>query len=186
MPVISVTLLPGYPEEAQHRLVQNLAKTARSVIDASDAGTTVFIQEVSTYRRDGRVFEQGGAVLPDASQLVAHFLALMSQRDLAAAQACLAADFQMTFPGGQSMTQLSELMAWAAPRYRSIAKSSMSFDESWQGDKTVVFCRGVLSGEWPDGTSFKDIRFIDRFEVSKGLISKQDVWNDLAEMRPKV
>ena len=61
MPVISVTLLPGYPPEAQHRLVQRLAHTARSVIDASDAGTTVFVQEVSAYRRDGRVFSEGGA-----------------------------------------------------------------------------------------------------------------------------
>jgi hypothetical protein len=156
------------------------------VIDASDAGTTVFIQEVSTYRRDGRVFDQGGAVLPDASQLVAQFLALMSQRDLAGAQKCLAADFQMTFPGGQSMTQLSDLIAWASTRYRSIAKTNMTLDESWQGDKTVVFCRGVLSGEWPDGSAFRDIRFIDRFELVKGLITRQEVWNDLAEMRPKV
>ena len=186
MPVISVTLLPGYPEEAQHRLVQSLAKTARSVIDATDAGTTVFIQEVSTYRRDGRVFDQGGAVMPDACQLVAQFLALMSQRDLSGAQKCLAVDFQMTFPGGQPMTQLSELVTWAATRYRSIAKSNMAFDESWQGDKTVVYVRGVLNGEWPDGTAFKDIRFVDRFEVIKGLISRQDVWNDLAEMRPKL
>jgi hypothetical protein len=62
----------------------------------------------------------------------------------------------------------------------------MAFDESWQGDKTVVYVRGVLNGEWPDGTAFKDIRFVDRFEVIKGLISRQDVWNDLAEMRPKL
>ena len=34
MPVITVTLLPGYPAESQHRLVQRLADTARSVIDA--------------------------------------------------------------------------------------------------------------------------------------------------------
>ena len=48
MPVITVTLLPGYPPEAQHLLVQRLADTARSVIAASDAGTTVFINEAST------------------------------------------------------------------------------------------------------------------------------------------
>jgi phenylpyruvate tautomerase PptA (4-oxalocrotonate tautomerase family) len=186
MPVISVTLLPGYPEEAQHRLVQSLANTARSVIDASDAGTTVFIQEVSTYRRDGRVFDQGGAVLPNASQLIAQFLEAMSARDLPRAQSHLRADFQMSFPGGQSMTQLTELMAWAASRYRSIAKTNMVFEESWQGDKTVVFCHGLLSGEWPDGTAFQGIRFVDRFEVVKGLIARQDVWNDLAELRPQV
>ncbi len=184
-PVISVTLLPGYEPDAQHRLVQRLAQTARSVIDASDAGTTVFIQEVSTYRRDGRVFESGGAVLPSASAVVSQFLAFMAARDLTAAQAFLAPNFEMVFPGGQTMRQLSELMAWAAPRYKRIEKTQMAYDESWQGDQTVVYCRGMLSGEWLDGSSFQNIRFIDRFEVVKGKLQRQDVWNDLAEIRAK-
>ncbi len=183
MPVISVTLLPGYESDAQHRLVQRLAQTARSVIDASDAGTTVFIQEVSTYRRDGRVFEAGGAVLPSASEVVAQFLACMASRDLVAAQAFLAPNFEMVFPSGQVMRQLSELMAWAAPRYRRIEKTQMVYEESWQGDQTVVYCRGLLKGEWPDGSEFSGIRFVDRFEVIKGKLVRQDVWNDLAEMR---
>jgi phenylpyruvate tautomerase PptA (4-oxalocrotonate tautomerase family) len=185
MPVISVTLLPGYPQEAQHRLVQRLAHTARSVIDASDAGTTVFVQEVSAYRRDGKVFASGGPVLPDASQCVSEFLECMAVRDLEGAQAFLAPNFEMAFPGGEKMHQLSELLAWAAPRYRRIAKTDMAYDESWQGDKTVVYCRGVLSGEWLDGSEFKNIRFIDRFEVVKGKLQRQDVWNDLAEIRAK-
>ena len=185
MPVISVTLLPGYPPEAQHRLVQRLAQTARSVIDASDAGTTVFVQEVSAYRRDGRVFSEGGAVLPEASQLVAEFLECMAMRDLEAAQAFLSPQFEMVFPGGQTMHQLSELMIWAAPRYRRIAKTHMTFEESWQGDQTVVYCRGLLNGEWPDGREFSGIRFVDRFEVCKGQLMRQEVWNDLAELRAK-
>jgi phenylpyruvate tautomerase PptA (4-oxalocrotonate tautomerase family) len=183
MPVISVTLLPGYPPAAQQRLVQRLAHAARSVIDASDAGTTVFIQEVSTYRRDGRVFSEGGPVLPEASQCVAEFLECMAVRDLVAAQTFLSPQFEMVFPGGKTMRQLSELMAWAEPRYRRIAKTQMKFEESWQGDQTVVYCRGVLSGEWPDGREFSGIRFVDRFEVFKGKLTRQDVWNDLAEMR---
>ena len=185
MPVISVTLLPGYPPEAQHRLVQRLAQTARSVIDASDAGTTVFVQEVSAYRRDGRVFSGGGAVLPEASQLVAEFLECMAMRDLEAAQAFLSPQFEMVFPGGQTMHQLSELMTWAAPRYRRIAKTHMTFEESWQGDQTVVYCRGLLNGEWPDGREFSGIRFVDRFEVCKGQLMRQEVWNDLSELRAK-
>lgn len=185
MPVISVTLLPGYPQEAQHRLVQRLAHTARSVIDASDAGTTVFVQEVSAYRRDGNVFSTGGPVLPEASQLVAQFLECMAMRDLLAAQAFLAPHFEMVFPGGEKMHQLSELMAWAAPRYRRIVKTELTYDESWQSDQTVVYCKGLLSGEWPDGSEFKNIRFLDRFEVVKGKLQRQDVWNDLAEMRAK-
>ena len=185
MPVISVTLLPGYPQDAQHRLVQRLAHTARSVIDASDAGTTVFVQEVSAYRRDGNVFSSGGPVLPEASQLVAQFLECMVARNFEAAQAFLAPSFEMVFPGGETMHQLTELLSWAAPRYQKVGKTKMHFDESWQSDKTVVYCRGMLNGVWLDGTEFKDIRFIDRFEVVKGKLQRQDVWNDLAEMRDK-
>jgi len=185
MPVISVTLLPGYPQDAQHRLVQRLAHTARSVIDASDAGTTVFVQEVSAYRRDGNVFSSGGPVLPEASQLVAQFLDCMAARNFQAAQAFLAPSFEMVFPGGETMHQLTELLSWAAPRYQKVGKTKMHFDESWQSDKTVVYCRGMLNGVWLDGTEFKDIRFIDRFEVVKGKLQRQDVWNDLAEMRDK-
>ena len=59
----------------------------------------------------------------------------------------------------------------------------MVYEESWQGDQTVVYCRGVLKGEWPDGGEFSGIRFVDRFEVIKGKLVRQDVWNDLAEMR---
>ena len=185
MPVISVTLLPGYPQDAQHRLVQRLAHTARSVIDASDAGTTVFVQEVSAYRRDGNVFSSGGPVLPEASQLVAQFLECMAARNFEAAQAFLAPSFEMVFPGGETMHQLTELLSWAAPRYQKVGKTKMHFDESWQSDKTVVYCRGMLNGVWLDGTEFKDIRFIDRFEVVKGKLQRQDVWNDLAEIRDK-
>ena len=97
MPVITVTLLPGYPPEAQHRLVQRLADTARSVIAASDAGTTVFINEASAYRRDGKVYAAGAAVVPDASARVQSFLETMAARKLTEAQAFLAPGFEMVF-----------------------------------------------------------------------------------------
>jgi len=184
MPVISVTLLPGYEADAQHRLVQRLAHTARSVIDATDAGTTVFVQEASAYRRDGKVFSGGGPVLPDASLRVAQFLDCMAARNFDEAQKFVSADFEMTFPGGRKMTLLSDVLTWAAPRYLQIAKTKMHFDESWHGDHTVVYCRGMLEGKWLDGTEFSNIRFIDRFELVKGLLQKQEVWNDLAESKP--
>ncbi len=51
-----------------------------------------------------------------------------------------------------------------------------------QGDSgAVVYCYGTLNGEWPDGTQFSGIRFIDRFVVKDGLLEDQRVWNDLAE-----
>ncbi len=55
---------------------------------------------------------------------------------------------------------------------------------TWRGGDTgaSVYCFGTLGGEWPDGTAFDGIRFIDRFELQGGLITRQDVWNDMAEV----
>ncbi len=180
MPVISVTLLPGYSSEAEGRLVQRVAIAARSVIAAASAGTTVFVQHASTYQRDGKVFSAGGAERPDASALVHGFLDLMQQRDLAAAKSLLAPDFQMAFPGAPAMQQLEQLVQWSRKRYLSVAKDYERFDECWTGDGAIVYCFGNLHGTWLDGTPFDGIRFIDRFEVRDGKICRQDVWNDMA------
>ena len=85
------------------------------------------------------------------------------------------------------MSGLQELIEWAAPRYRYVAKTYEGFDAmQGPGDAAIVYCRGTLSGEWPDGTAFEGIRFIDRFEIVDDLITRQDVWNDIAETRAKV
>lgn len=183
MPVVSITLLPGYDPDTQHRMVNRVAQAVRSVIATPEAGTTVFINEVSTYRRDGQVFSGGRAPHPVASDLVQSFLQAMHNRDMAGAQALLHNDFRMCFPGGMVMHALQELLNWAQQRYSQIAKHYEGFEESWQGDVTVVFCYGTLRGRWLNGEAFEGIRFIDRFEVRDGLILRQDVWNDLAEHR---
>lgn len=180
MPVISVTLLPGYSSEAETRLVQRVAVAARSVIAAAAAGTTVFVQHASTYQRDGKVFSTGGAERADASALVRAFLDRMQARDLPAAEQMLAPGFRMTFPGAAPMQRLAQLVQWSRCRYRSVVKDYEGFDESWTVDGAVVYCFGMLRGTWLDGTAFDGIRFIDRFEISEGLIHRQDVWNDMA------
>ena len=78
------------------------------------------------------------------------------------------------------MSTLEQLIAWAAPRYRFVRKTYDGFD----GFGDVVYCHGTLAGEWPDGTAFAGIRFVDRFELCDGKLIKQDVWNDIAEVRP--
>ncbi len=181
MPVTQITLLPGYTPEVRERLVRRVSHAVRSVIPAPEAGTTTFVQEVVTYQRDGRVFTQGNVALPVASEQVEKFLAAMQARDLALAQSFLASGFRMCFPGGVRLTDLKELVAWGAQRYKTIGKHIEQIDEAWAGDHAVVHCHGSLYGEWPDGRPFEGIRFIDRFEVREGLLCKQDVWNDLAE-----
>lgn len=181
MPVTQITLLPGYPPEVRERLVGRVSHAVRSVIASPEAGTTTFVQEVVTYQRDGRVFTEGRAALPVASEQVQKFLAAMQVRDLALAQTFLSPDFVMCFPGGVRFTQLAELVAWGRQRYKSVGKHIEKMDEAWAGDVTVVHCHGKLHGEWPDGQPFKGIRFIDRFEFKDELIVKQDVWNDLSE-----
>jgi ketosteroid isomerase-like protein len=181
MPVISITLLPGYSAQAEERLVGRVALAARSVIAAAAAGTTVFVNHAHTYQRDGRVFSKGGPECANASELVRHFLALMQARDLAAASALLAPDFVMHFPGHTAMHTLGELVSWAKGRYASVAKDYERFDESWGDGVTVVYCSGTLRGVWLDGSSFEGVRFIDRFEIADGKIRRQDVWNDLAD-----
>ena len=183
MPVVSITLLPGYAPQTQHRMVNRVAQAVRSVIDTPEAGTTVFVNEVSTYRRDGKVFSGGRAAHPVASEVVRSFLQATQERDLQKAQSFLHADFGMCFPGGVKMRTLPEMIGWAQQRYSAIQKNYEQFEESWHGDATVVFCHGTLQGTWLEGEPFEGIRFIDRIEVRDGLITRQDVWNDLAEHR---
>ena len=185
MPVVSITLLPGYSQEAHTRLVSRVARSVRSVIAAANAGTTVFVNEAATYQRDGKVFSQGGPELPDASALVRQFLELMQARQLDEARTLLAPGFEMVFPGGKPMKEFSELLEWAKTRYTRIGKHFERFDEVWGEEGTVVYCTGTLEGVWLDGRAFSGIRFIDRFEVAEGRIRRQDVWNDLAEVAPR-
>lgn len=119
---------------------------------------------------------------PDPVGIVQAYLAAMEARDLETARALLGPGFMMIFPGTDAMTTLEQLIAWAKPRYRSVRKTYDGFDAT-QGDRPIIYCRGTLAGEWPDGTVFAGIRFIDRFELVAGKITRQDVWNDIAETK---
>lgn len=111
------------------------------------------------------------------------YLAAMEARELVKAQSYLADGFVMTFPGSDELTSLSQLVDWARGRYRYVEKTFTGTDVAYAIDKTVVIAHGTLSGEWPDGTPFSDVRFIDRFEVQGAQLVRQDVWNDLANAR---
>ena len=183
MPVVSITLLPGYDAETEQRLVHCVAQAVRSVIAVPAAGTMVFVTHANTYQRDGRVRSSGGPAVPDAAAIVQDFLERMQSRDLDAAARHLAPGFAMHFPGTATLHRLQDLLPWAAARYRRVAKTYTQIDQCWGDGNTVVYCAGTLHGEWLDGALFEGVRFIDRFEVADGLIYRQDVWNDLAEIR---
>lgn len=183
MPVVQVTLIEGYDDEARARLCAALADAVRLVLPAPPEAITVALHEVApaAYSRGGP--RRPAPALPDAAQLVRAFLERMEARDLSGAQAMLAGDFVMTFPGGVRMTRLADLVDWAKGRYRFVRKTYERFDVAPGAEGPTVYCFGTLAGEWLDGSAFDGIRFIDRFETAGGRLIRQDVWNDMGERR---
>jgi hypothetical protein len=145
------------------------------------------IREVSkaNYMRGGQTRLPAPA-RPEPCDLIRSYLSAMEARDIETARSMLAEGFVMNFPAALGLKTLEELIAWAGPRYRFVKKTYDSFEAFQQGRVTIVYAMGTLSGEWPDGTSFENIRFIDRFELADGKITRQDVWNDMAETKAKL
>ncbi|MCV6591935.1 MAG: nuclear transport factor 2 family protein [Silicimonas sp.] len=186
MPVVQAHVLEGYSPQEKSRLTTALTQAIRFVVPAPDEAITVMVHEVApeAYARGG-AHRAPAPALPDPGALVLDYLKHMEARDLDAARAMLGDGFEMVFPGTAPMTTLEELIDWAKPRYQFVTKSYEA-TEAFQGEHSAaVYTRGTLSGAWPDGTAFEGIRFIDRFEVRNGKITRQDVWNDIAEVRPK-
>ena len=116
----------------------------------------------------------------NATQTVLRYLSAMEARDLETARAMLAPGFTMHFPGAATMTTLEELVEWSRPRYSKIGKT---YDQTEETTSGAVYVRGMLHGTWNDGTNFSGIRYIDRFELQAGKLTRQDVWNDMAEVK---
>lgn len=185
MPIVELHLLQGYEADDKRRLGEALTDAVRLVVPAAPEAVTIMIHELEpdAYYR-GRTQRKPAQASPDPAELVRSYLVAMEERRLDAAEAMLGEDFVMRFPGTAPMSRLSELIEWAAPRYRFVKKSYEGFDAmQTPGDTQLVYCRGTLSGEWPDGSAFDGIRFIDRFELLAGKIIRQDVWNDMGEVR---
>ena len=187
MPIVELHVLDGYNAEEKQRLGEALTDAVRFVVPAAPELVTVMIHDMApeNYYR-GRTTRRPAPARPDPAQLVREYLAAMEAREIDRAEALLGEGFTMVFPGTPPMTRLQELIDWAKPRYRFVTKTYEGYDAmQGAGDAAIVYCRGTLSGEWPDGTPFEGIRFIDRFEVTGGRITRQDVWNDIAETKAK-
>ncbi|MEO0360686.1 MAG: tautomerase family protein [Pseudomonadota bacterium] len=186
MPVVEIHLPEGYDDDAKRRLLRALTDAVRLVVPAPPEAVTTIAHETpaANYMRGGEG-RAAAAALADPAEIVRGYLSAMEARDLDAARTFLAEGFEMRFPGAAPMKTLEELVAWSKPRYRFVKKTYDGFDTA-PGAPAVVVCRGTLAGEWPDGAPFEGVRFVDRFEVADGRIVRQEVWNDLALVRPKI
>ncbi len=182
MPIVEAHILEGYSSEEKSRLTKALTDAVRLVVPASDDAVVVMVHEMvpENYARGGRSRSPAPA-RPDPEKIALDFLSALEARNIKTAEAMLASDFQMSFPGAKPMTTIAELIDWAKNRYRFVKKTIASTDVFHKEGCAVVYVIGTLSGEWLDGTSFEDIRFIDRFKIKDSKLIFQDVWNDIAE-----
>ena len=117
----------------------------------------------------------------EAVSLVKRFLQRMEERDLATAEVMMAPNATITFPGSKSYATQGEMVAASKGRYLWVKKSIDLVDCLSEEPGHIVYIMGTLYGVNRHGIPFQDIRFIDRFEIIDSAITRQDVWNDLAE-----
>ncbi|HMN82033.1 MAG TPA: nuclear transport factor 2 family protein [Burkholderiaceae bacterium] len=119
----------------------------------------------------------------EAAAIVDEYLRLAMIPDPEAAARFVSKNLVVTFTGGRPMRTPADTTAFNARRYAWVRKRIARTDVVAGGSPecTIVYSLGTLHGAWPDGTPFEGNRYVDRFEVSHGLIVKQDVWNDSAE-----
>ena len=119
----------------------------------------------------------------DPAGVVNEFLRLVMIPQPAAAARFTAPDMQIRFTGGREMHSPADTSAFNAQRYAWVKKKIARTDVVAGGtpEETIVYSTGTLYGAWPDGTPFEGNRYVDRYVVSRGLITQMDVWNDSAE-----
>ena len=117
------------------------------------------------------------------AELVNEYLRIVMVPDPEGAMRFVSPDLQIRFTGNRAMTAPADCSAFNAGRYKWVKKKIEKTELVAGGspDETVVYSVGTLYGEWPDGTPFAGNRYVDRYVVSQGLITRLDVWNDSAE-----
>ena len=115
--------------------------------------------------------------------VVDEFLRLLMIPDPASARRFIDPALRIRFTGGRPMRDPAEAAAFNATRYQWVKKRIEQTETVAGGSPalTVVYSLGTLYGAWPDGTPFEGNRYVDRYEVCHGLITRMDVWNDSAE-----
>ncbi len=117
----------------------------------------------------------------NAVTIVSNFLEASMAPDPERAATFMAPNVRITFTGGRIMESTQAITDFNSGRYAWVKKALGQFDWTEHPDHTVVYSNGTLYGEWPDGRPFSGNRYLDRFEVRNGQITRMDVWNDSAE-----
>lgn len=124
--------------------------------------------------------------MTDPVALVDNYLRLCEDRQLDQASRLLAPGARIVFPGDRVFAGLTEMAAAATGQYRWVRKHRDRYFVGEAGDHTSVTSLGTLYGEGNDGVAFDGIRYADVFLIRDGLIVEQNVYNDLATVRPGV
>ena len=180
MPQINCQLLTGYDKNTKKILAERLTDATCSAIGTNPALITVAISEISpeNYMRD-RSQKQTSKPPPLADKIISKYLKAMEERDINLAKSFLNSEILIKCPGGSNFHTLEDFIEWAKTRYKSIKKDIETIDLSFSGTETFAYCHGTLNGEWLDGSSFVNVRFIDKFQLRESKIFKQEIWNDL-------
>ena len=117
----------------------------------------------------------------EAANLAQRFLRFIEARDLESADAMMDPNARITFPGSRVFDTQADMVQASSDRYQWVKKTFDQVDVFTENTTFVVYVIGTLYGVNRYGVSFSGIRYVDRFVIMKGLITQQDVWNDLAE-----
>ena len=121
------------------------------------------------------------------AEVVDEFLRLVMIPDPQSASRFTAPGIRIRFTGNREMHAPGDTSAFNAKRYAWVKKKIERTETVVAGsngaapDEAVVYSLGTLYGEWPDGTPFEGNRYVDRYVVKSGMITRMDVWNDSAE-----
>jgi hypothetical protein len=115
---------------------------------------------------------------------VREFMMALAARELPKANAMLASGFHMIVSGNHRFERLEDFAAFSRTRNGAVVKHPSGFDVATSDDATIVYAYGTMSGQWLNGGSFAQVRYVDRFLLRSDKILQMDVYSDMAEFRP--
>ncbi len=143
-----------------------------------------FIINISSVQAEALITGQApaGQDIKEIVNIVQQFMLASMASDKETTDRYLATDAKITFTGGIKFAKPEEIGVFNSKRYKQVKKSIERWDVTYDSDELIVYSMGTLYGEWLDGTPFEGNRYIDRFVIVNGKITKMDVWNDSAEL----